>query len=95
MLSLVGPIAVKALVALGVGVVTVTGIDLALNQAMQWLTSSVGGLPADLANLLALGGIFQGIGYIGGALSARVAMAGVSSFKNSSSNDRACYGDAG
>ncbi|WP_230961661.1 DUF2523 family protein [Burkholderia thailandensis] len=45
------------------------------------LTSSVGGLGSDVANVLAMGGIFQGIGYIGGALSARVAMAGVSSFK--------------
>ncbi|KVT91358.1 cobalt ABC transporter permease [Burkholderia ubonensis] len=81
LLSLVQPIIVQALLALGVGVVTVTGIDLALNQAMQWLTSSVGGLGSDVANVLAMGGIFQGIGYIGGALSARVAMAGVSSFK--------------
>ncbi|CAG9232320.1 DUF2523 domain-containing protein [Burkholderia vietnamiensis] len=81
LLSLVQPIIVQALVALGVGVVTVAGIDLALNQAMQWLTSSVGGLGSDVANVLAMGGIFQGIGYIGGALSARVAMAGVSSFK--------------
>ncbi|AJY30412.1 hypothetical protein BTM_1128 [Burkholderia thailandensis 34] len=37
LLSLVQPIIVQALVALGVGVVTVAGIDLALNQAMQWL----------------------------------------------------------
>ncbi|KVP85462.1 cobalt ABC transporter permease [Burkholderia ubonensis] len=81
LLSLVQPIIVQALLALGVGVVTVAGIDLALNQAMQWLTSSVGGLGSDVANVLAMGGIFQGIGYIGGALSARVAMAGVSSFK--------------
>ncbi|HDR9873024.1 TPA: DUF2523 domain-containing protein [Burkholderia cenocepacia] len=81
LLSLVQPIIVQALLALGVGVVTVAGIDLALNQAMQWLTSSVGGLGSDVANVLAMGGIFQGIGYIGGALSARVAMAGASSFK--------------
>ncbi|PRF42020.1 DUF2523 domain-containing protein [Burkholderia multivorans] len=81
LLSLVQPIIVQALLALGVGVVTVAGIDLALNQAMQWLTSSIGGLGSDVANVLAMGGIFQGIGYIGGALSARVAMAGVSSFK--------------
>lgn len=81
LLSLVQPIIVQALIALGVGVVTVAGIDAALNQAMDWMTSSVGGLSADLANILAMGGVFQGIGYIGGAFSARVAMAGVSNFK--------------
>ncbi|MBU9542948.1 DUF2523 domain-containing protein [Burkholderia ubonensis] len=81
LLGLVQPIIVQALIALGVGVVTVTGIDVALNQAMQWLTTAVGGLGSDVANVLAMLGIFQGIGYIGGALSARVAMAGVSSFK--------------
>ncbi|KWN04624.1 cobalt ABC transporter permease [Burkholderia territorii] len=81
LLSLVQPLIVQGLIALGVGVLTVGGIDLAVNQAMSWLTSSVGGLSADLANLLAMGGIFQGIGYIGGGISARVAMAGASSMK--------------
>ncbi|MBB5391282.1 MULTISPECIES: DUF2523 family protein [unclassified Herbaspirillum] len=81
LLSLVGPLIVRALIALGVGVLTVGGIDLAVNQAMGWLTASVGGLPVDLANVLALGGIFQGLGYIGGGISARVALAGASGFK--------------
>jgi hypothetical protein len=81
LLSLVQPLIVNALIALGVGVLTVGGIDLAVNQAMSWLQSSVGGLPTDLASLLAMGGVFQGFGYIGGAISARVAMAGASSMK--------------
>ncbi|MEX3954723.1 DUF2523 domain-containing protein [Trinickia sp. EG282A] len=81
LLGLVQPLIVNALIALGVGVLTVGGIDLAVNQALSWLQSSVGGIPADLANLLAMGGIFQGFGYIGGAISARVAMAGASSMK--------------
>jgi hypothetical protein len=81
LLALVQPIIVNALIALGVGVLTVTGIDVAVNQAMSWVTGAVGGLPADLANLLALGGFFQGMSYVGGAFSARVAMAGASSIK--------------
>ncbi|TKC80411.1 DUF2523 domain-containing protein [Trinickia terrae] len=81
LLSLVQPIIFNALVALGVGVLTVTGIDLAVNTAMSWLTSSVGGFASDLVNVLAMGGVFQGFGYIGGAISARVAMAGASSMK--------------
>ncbi|KVN40162.1 cobalt ABC transporter permease [Burkholderia territorii] len=81
LLGLVQPLIVNALIALGVGVLTVGGIDLAVNTAMSWLTAAVGGLPADLANICAMGGIFQGFGYIGGAISARVAMVGASSMK--------------
>jgi hypothetical protein len=81
LLGLVQPLIVQALVALGVGVLTVSGFDLAINAALGWLTSSVGGLPSDMANVMAMGGIFQGMGYIGGGISARVAMAGVSSAK--------------
>lgn len=81
LVSLAGPLLLQALVALGVGVLTVTGIDLAINQALLWVTTSVGGLPSDILNICAMGGVFQGMGYIGGAISARVAMAGASSFK--------------
>ncbi|HDR9165442.1 TPA: DUF2523 domain-containing protein [Burkholderia vietnamiensis] len=81
LLGLVQPLIVQALIALGVGVLTVGGIDLAVNQAMSWLTSSVGGLPSEMANVLAMGGVFQGMGYIGGGITARVSMAAVSSAK--------------
>ncbi|WP_153137112.1 DUF2523 family protein [Paraburkholderia agricolaris] len=81
LLGLVQPLIVQALIALGVGVLTVGGIDLAVNTALGWLTSSVGGLSSDMANMLAMGGIFQGMGYIGGGISARVAMAGVAGAK--------------
>ena len=81
LLSLIGPLVIKALIALGVGVLTVTGVDLAVNQALQWVTQAVGGIPADMANVLGLGGVFDGMAYIAGAFAARVAMAGASSMK--------------
>ncbi|WP_175784078.1 DUF2523 family protein [Burkholderia ambifaria] len=81
LLGLVQPLVVQALIALGVGVLTVGGIDLAINAALSWLTSAVGGLPSDMANVLAMGGVFQGIGYIGGGISARIAMAGFAGAK--------------
>jgi hypothetical protein len=81
LMSLVGPLLVQAAIAIGVGVLTVTGVDLAVNQALAWVTSGIGGLPSDLANVLALGGVFQGMSYIAGAFTARVAMAGASSMK--------------
>jgi hypothetical protein len=81
LVSAAGPFIIQALIALGVGVMTVTGIDLAVNQAMSWCQTAVGGLSSDVVNILALGGFWQGLSYIGGAFSARVAMAGASSIK--------------
>lgn len=81
LLSLAGPLLVQALIGIGVGVLTVTGIDLAVNQAISWLNTGVAGLGADMANVLALGGVFQGMSYVVGAVVARVAMAGASSIK--------------
>ncbi|AOJ08414.1 DUF2523 domain-containing protein [Burkholderia mayonis] len=72
LVSLVGPIVTRVLVALGIGFVTVTGIDLVFAQVVQWMTASVGGLSSDIANVLALGGVGDGIAYVLGGLSARV-----------------------
>jgi hypothetical protein len=81
LMSLVGPLLVQALIALGVGVLTIAGVDVALNQAIGWITSGVGGIPSDMANVLALGGVFQGVSYIVGAFSARATMFGFSAAK--------------
>jgi hypothetical protein len=81
LMSLIGPLLLQALIAVGVGVLTVTGVDLAVNQAMSWVTSAVGGVPADMLNILAMCGVWQGASYVGGAIAARVAMAGASSIK--------------
>ncbi|MGY6239007.1 DUF2523 family protein (plasmid) [Burkholderia ambifaria] len=81
LMSMVGPMLIQALVALGVGVLTVVGFDVAFNQALSWIRDGVGGLPSDMANVLALGGVFQGLSYIVGAFSARVAMMGFGAVK--------------
>ncbi|MCA8094473.1 MULTISPECIES: DUF2523 family protein [Burkholderia cepacia complex] len=81
LLSAIGPLVVRGLLAIGVGVVTVQGVDLALSQLMSWITSAVGGIPADLVQVLAIGGVFQGLGYVCGAFAARVTLAGVSAAK--------------
>lgn len=81
LVSLAGPLVLQALIALGVGVVTVTGIDLAVDQAMNWCSTAAGALPNDLLNILAMAGVFQGMSYIGGAFAARITMAGFGTFK--------------
>jgi hypothetical protein len=81
LVSVAAPFVIQALIGLGVGVMTVTGVDLAINQAMQWVTDGVGGLSSDVVNIVAIGGFWTGFGYIGGAFAARAAMAGASSMK--------------
>lgn len=81
LVSLVGPLVIQGLIALGVGVLTVAGVDVALNVAIGWISAGVGGIPSDMANVLALGGVFQGVSYIVGAFSARVTMFGLSAAK--------------
>jgi len=81
LMSVIGPLVIQGLIAIGVGVLTVTGVDVAVNQAVSWLTTAVGGMPANMVNVLAMGGVFQGMSYIVGAFTARVAMAGASSIK--------------
>ncbi|NIF53582.1 DUF2523 family protein [Burkholderia sp. Ax-1724] len=81
LMSLAGPLLLQALVALGVGVMTVVGFDAAFSQLVSWITTGVSGLPSDMANVLAIGGVFQGVSYILGAVSARVALTGISAAK--------------
>lgn len=78
LVSLAGPLIVQALIALGVGVVTVAGVDVAVNTAMSWCTTAVGGIPSDILNVAAIGGLFQGMSYIAGAITARIAIAAAS-----------------
>ncbi|WP_133645475.1 DUF2523 family protein [Paraburkholderia flava] len=81
LMSLAGPLLIQALVSLGVGVLTVVGFDAAFSQLVNWITTGVSGIPADMANVLAMGGVFQGVSYILGAVSARVAMIGFGAAK--------------
>jgi hypothetical protein len=81
LVSVAGPFIIQGLLALGVGVLTVSGLDLALNTAMNWCTAAVGGLPSAVVNVLALAGFWQGFSYIVGAFAARLAMAGGGTFK--------------
>lgn len=80
LMSLIGPLVLQALIAVGVGTLTVAGIDVAVNQCVSWLTSAVGGMSSDLVNVLAMSGVFTAMSYIGGGISARLAMAAAGGF---------------
>ena len=66
LLSLAGPMLIKALIAIGVGTLAFTGVNEALHGLIQIAQSSWGGVPADVAALAGLAGIPECIGLIAG-----------------------------
>lgn len=71
--SLVPGLVSRVMLALGFGVLTVTGLNLAWGQVKASVLSNLGGVPADLAALAGLSGAGDGVGIILGAITARVA----------------------
>lgn len=67
-LGLVKPILSRVLVALGLSVVTIVGVDVALTQAKGWITANVGGMSGAMAGLAGLAGLGDALGYVFGAM---------------------------
>lgn len=75
-LALVMPIAKKVMVGLGVGILTVTGFDLAIGQLTNMINQSIGGTTADILGIATMMGIPESIGImLGGVSSAATIMA--------------------
>jgi hypothetical protein len=74
LLSAVGPLALRILAQLGIGLLTFTGVDTALNGLIQQAQTSWSGMPADVLALAGLAGIPACLGIVMGAMNARVAV---------------------
>lgn len=70
--ALLPSLVARVLAALGMGVITVTGFNIAWNQLKAIIISNFQGFPADIAALAGLAGVGTGIGIILGAITARV-----------------------
>lgn len=70
----IGPLLKRALVAIGIGTITYSGLDVAFASARDLVISNYGAMGAATAGLVSLAGVGQAIGIILGALSARVAL---------------------
>lgn len=73
--ALVIPLARQALIALGIGMVTYTGLELILSQIQNAVITSIGGLTGAAAQLAALLGFQTAVGIILAAISTKLAMA--------------------
>lgn len=71
-MGLIGPIALRVLVTLGIGTITFTGVAAGLQGLIDTATQNYAGLSSDVLALCGLAGIPQAIGIVCGAMTARV-----------------------
>lgn len=69
LLSIVGPLAIKVLLALGLGIITIQGVEIGINALLNQITSYSNALPADVAAILGIMGIAQGLSIVMGGVS--------------------------
>lgn len=74
LMGLAGPLVLRALVVLGVGTMTFTGVTESLQSLIDMATNNWSSLPSDLLALASIAGIPQCLGIIAGAYVARVGM---------------------
>ncbi len=74
LLTLVGPLVAKVLLALGFSVVTITGLDLVIGEIKSVLVSSATGMGADLLALFQIAGGGTALGIVLGAINTRIAI---------------------
>lgn len=68
----VGPLALRVIAALGLSVLTFTGVDTALSALITQVQTNWSGLSADVLGLAAVARIPECLGLLAGAMSARV-----------------------
>lgn len=73
-LNLVGSVAGRALLALGMGFVTYKGFDVAINFLLQNIKDNVSGLPVEIVQFLAFLWVDKAIGMIFAAYAAAAAI---------------------
>lgn len=64
----------RVLVALGLTIVTITGVNSAYNILVAQVISHLGAVPASILMLFGLAGIGQGLGIVFGAMTYRLAL---------------------
>ncbi|WP_070398124.1 DUF2523 domain-containing protein [Hydrogenophaga sp. PML113] len=77
LISIIGSAVPRVLVALGISVVTYSGLSVTLGFVKEQALSALDGLPADMVALLAYMGVGQFINIITSALLARMVLDGL------------------
>lgn len=76
-----GPIAKRVMVSLGFGIVTMTGVTLAVQSAVNSAKAAFGGITGVVADLVAIAGFFSAASILAGGLVAAASMMVVKKFQ--------------
>lgn len=76
--SIAGPVAVRVLLALGVGIATFTGLDVAVGVLKETIQGDLAGLPAVVIQFAGILRIDVAVNLIFGAITGRLALQGLS-----------------
>jgi Protein of unknown function (DUF2523) len=79
--SMVAPVAKQALFSLGIGTVTYVGSTAALNGALAAAKASMQGMTPEVAQILAMAGLFEAMAITAGALTSSMAFKAMKSFQ--------------
>lgn len=74
LMGLVGPMVLRALTTLGIGLITFTGVASSLDALINLAVSNYQSIPGDVLGLAGLAGVPQAVGIICGAMVARVGL---------------------
>lgn len=74
LLALASPLARQVLQALGIGVVTYIGVDTTISGVLGIAKENWSGMPAEVANYLALAGVHTCLSMLAGAATTRVTL---------------------
>ena len=77
LISVTGTLVGRVLVALGVGVVTYTGVQAGIDSLLANLDSAIAGVPADILGLLGFMRVGEALNIIISAMSARMLLNGL------------------
>ena len=77
LISVTGTIVGRVLVALGVGVVTYTGVQVGIDSLLSNLDSAISGVPADILGLLGFMRVGEAMNIVISAMSARMLLNGL------------------
>lgn len=77
--SMAAPLVSRVLMALGMSVITVTGVTLAIDQLKDLVIGNFGDVPVSILQLGGLLGAWQGLGMIFGAITFAVTLRGLTS----------------
>lgn len=67
--SVLSSIVVRVFLALGLGIVSYSGMQIILDKLKSWVSTSMSGMPVDMYNLALMAGVGVALSYIFGAYS--------------------------